>query len=143
MLFRSDYVTGPFIGWLARTFGVIPIKSTDGPRAIVTALNTAKEAIKNGELVCIFAEGSITRTGQLQPFQRGLLRIIDGTEAPVIPTYLDELWGSIFSHRDGRFLWKRPRGWPYHVTIARGPSVDLMGMTPKVRASQPMNGPVT
>ncbi len=121
MIAWADYVTGPFIGWLTRIFGVIPIKSTDGPRAIVTALNTAREAIQKGELVCIFAEGSITRTGQLQPFQRGLLRIIDGTDAPVIPTYLDELWGSIFSHRDGQFLWKRPRGWPYHVTIVFGP----------------------
>lgn len=121
MIAWADYVTGPFIGWLCRTFGVIPIKTTEGPRAIVTALNTAREAIKNGELVCIFAEGGITRTGQLQPFQRGLLRIIDGTDAPVIPTYLDELWGSIFSHRDGRFFWKRPRGWPYPVTIVFGP----------------------
>lgn len=121
MIAWADYVTGPFIGWLTGKFGVIPIKSTDGPRAIITALNTAREAIQNGELVCIFAEGSITRTGQLQPFQRGLLRIIDGTDAPVIPTYLDELWGSIFSHRDGKFLWKRPRGWPYPVTIVFGP----------------------
>lgn len=121
MIAWADYVTGPFIGWLSRLFGVIPIKSTDGPRAILAALNTAREAIQNGELVCIFAEGSITRTGQLQPFQRGLLRIIEGTDAPVIPTYLDELWGSIFSHRDGRFLWKRPRGWPYPVTIVFGP----------------------
>jgi acyl-[acyl-carrier-protein]-phospholipid O-acyltransferase/long-chain-fatty-acid--[acyl-carrier-protein] ligase len=121
MIAWADYVTGPFMGWLSRTFGVIPIKSTDGPRAIVTALNTAREAIQQGDLVCIFAEGSLTRTGQLQPFQRGLMRIIDGTDAPVIPTYLDELWGSIFSHRDGKFLWKRPRGWPYRVTIVFGP----------------------
>ena len=121
MIAWADYVTGPFIGWLAKTFNVIPIRSTDGPRAIVTALNTAREAIQNGELVCIFAEGALTRTGQLQPFQRGLLRIIDGTNAPVIPTYLDELWGSIFSHRDGKLFWKRPRGWPYPVTIVFGP----------------------
>lgn len=121
MIAWADYVTGRFIGWLSRMFGVIPIRSTDGPRAIVTALNAAREAIQNGELVCIFAEGSITRTGQLQPFQRGLMRIIDGTNAPVIPTYLDELWGSIFSHRDGRFFWKRPRGWPYNVTVVFGP----------------------
>lgn len=133
MIAWADYVTGPFIGWLTRMFGVIPIKSTEGPRAIVTALNTAREAIQNGELVCIFAEGSITRTGQLQPFQRGLLRIIDGTDAPVIPTYLDELWGSIFSHRDGRFLWKRPRCWPYPVTIVFGPHLKNPDNVTEVR----------
>lgn len=120
MIAWADYVTTGFVGWLSRMFKVIPIKTTDGPKAIVTALNTAKEAIKNGELVCIFAEGGLTRTGQLQPFQRGLMRIIDGTDAPVIPTYLDQLWGSVFSHRDGKLFWKRPRSWPYPVTICFG-----------------------
>ena len=120
MIAWAEYVSTGFPGWLARLYGTIPIRPEDGPRAIVTALNAAKKAIKNGELVCIFAEGGITRTGQLQPFQRGLLRIIDGTDAPVIPAYLDELWGSIFSHRDGKLFWKRPRMWPYPVTIAFG-----------------------
>ena len=71
-------------------------------------------------MVCIFAEGGITRNGQLQPFQRGLLRIVDGTGCPVIPVYLDELWGSIFSFSGGRFFWKWPRRWPYPVSINFG-----------------------
>ena len=87
-------------------WGVIPIRSTDGPKALLRSLDAAKEALLEGDLVCIFAEGGITRTGQLQPFQRGLLRIVDGTGCPVIPVYLDELWGSIFSYSGGRFFWK-------------------------------------
>lgn len=120
MIAWADYVSTGVTGWLARLYGTIPIKSVDGPKAIVAALNTAKEAVKNGELVCIFAEGQLTRTGQLQPFQRGLMKIIDKTDAPVIPTYLDELWGSIFSHRDGKFFWKWPRRWPYPITLVFG-----------------------
>lgn len=120
MIAWADYISTGVSGWLARLYGTIPIKPEDGPRAIVTALNTAKEAVKNGELVCIFAEGQLTRTGQLQPFQRGLMKIIDKTDAPVIPTYLDELWGSIFSHRDGKFFWKLPRRWPYPITLVFG-----------------------
>ncbi|MFQ5731942.1 MAG: AMP-binding protein, partial [Planctomycetaceae bacterium] len=81
---------------------------------------TAQDAIHNGELVCMFAEGSITRTGQLQPFNRGMLHIIKGTGAPVVPVYLDGLWGSIFSYQGGRVLWKRPRQWPYPVAISFG-----------------------
>ena len=46
-----------------------------------------REAVLRGEVVCIFAEGALTRTGQLQPFQRGLMRIVAGTEAPIIPVY--------------------------------------------------------
>ena len=122
MLAYADYVSGwgRIIKWLADTMGVIPVKSNDGPKALLRSLETAKQAIKDGSLVCIFAEGSLTRTGQLQPFQRGLLRIVDGTGAPVIPVYLDGLWGSIFSYAGGKFFWKRPRQWPYPVGILFG-----------------------
>ena len=120
MIAWADYISTGVGGWLARLYGTIPIRPEDGPKAIVLALNAAKEAVKNGELVCIFAEGQLTRTGQLQPFQRGLMKIIDKTDAPVIPTYLDELWGSIFSHRDGKFFWKWPRRWPYPITLVFG-----------------------
>ena len=47
----ADYVKGPWIGWLARLFGIIPIRSGDGPRALLQSLNTAREALLAGELV--------------------------------------------------------------------------------------------
>ncbi len=122
MIAYADYVDVPGpVGWLARTFGTIPIKSEDGPKALIQSLNTAKEAIKNGELVCIFAEGALTRTGQLQQFNRGMMRIVAGTGAPVIPCYLDQLWGSIFSYHGGKFFWKWPKHWPYPIGIVFGP----------------------
>ncbi len=120
MVAYADYVKGPFVGWLARLFGIIPIRSGDGPRALIQSLNTARDALLAGELVCIFAEGQITRTGQLLKFERGLIKILKGTDAPVIPVYLDELWGSVFSYERGRFFWKRPRHWPYPVSISFG-----------------------
>lgn len=120
MLAYAAYVEKGPAGWLARTFGVIPINVSAGPKALIRSLQTAKEAAANGELVCIFAEGGLTRTGQLQPFQRGLLRIVEGSGVPVIPTYLDQLWGSIFSYHGGKFFWKRPRKWPYPITILFG-----------------------
>ena len=124
MIAWADYVKGPFLGRLARMYGIIPIRSSDGPRALLTSLNTARDALNNRELVCIFAEGQITRTGQLLKFERGMLRILKGTNADVIPVYLDELWGSIFSYRGGRFFWKKPRHWPYPVSISFGESLS-------------------
>jgi acyl-[acyl-carrier-protein]-phospholipid O-acyltransferase/long-chain-fatty-acid--[acyl-carrier-protein] ligase len=103
---------------LARMAGVIPISG--GPKAIARALDTAHAALAHGELVCVFAEGQMTRTGQLQAFRRGLVEIIQGTGAPIVPVYLDELWGSLWSRRGGQFFWKWPRQWPYPVTIVFG-----------------------
>ncbi len=124
MVAWADYVEGPVIRHLAGLFGIIPIRSTDGPRALLQSLNTARDALLDGELVCIFAEGQITRTGQLQKFERGMLKILKGTDADVIPVYLDELWGSIFSYHGGRFFWKKPRYWPYPVSISFGQSIS-------------------
>lgn len=120
MIAYADYVKGGVIGWLAKLFEIIPIKSSDGPKALVQSLNTAREALINGELVCIFAEGQISRTGELLKFERGMVKILKGTDAPVLPVYLDELWGSIFSYEGGRFFWKKPKYWPYPVTINFG-----------------------
>ena len=120
MVAYADYVTHGAVGWLCRTFGVIPIKQEEGPKSIIRTLKTARAAALNGELVCIFAEGQLTRTGQLQTFQRGLMRIVDGTDIPVIPTYLDGLWGSIFSFHGGKYFWKWPTRWPYPLSIHFG-----------------------
>ena len=76
---------------------------------MIHALQEASEAIKNGEVVCIFAEGQITRIGHPLPFRRGFERIMKDVEAPIIPVALDGVWGSIFSFQKGRFLWKMPR----------------------------------
>jgi acyl-[acyl-carrier-protein]-phospholipid O-acyltransferase/long-chain-fatty-acid--[acyl-carrier-protein] ligase len=110
----------PYVKPFAKLMGVIPISSELRPREMLHALRAASGAIRAGELVCIFAEGQITRIGQLLPFRRGMERIVKGIETPIIPVNLDGVWGSIFSFDRGRFLWKRPRSIPYPVTISFG-----------------------
>jgi acyl-[acyl-carrier-protein]-phospholipid O-acyltransferase/long-chain-fatty-acid--[acyl-carrier-protein] ligase len=87
---------------------------------ILRALRSAGQALDDGEIVCIFPEGQITRTGTLLPFRRGFERIVKGRQAPVIPVHLDRLWGSIFSFERGRFLRKWPERIPYPLTVSFG-----------------------
>ncbi len=89
-------------------------------KEMLAALGEARDSLARGELVCIFPEGGITRTGQLQGFKPGAMWLLKGTGAPVIPVYLDELWGSIFSFSGGRFFWKRPKKWRYPISIHFG-----------------------
>ncbi len=110
----------PHLRWLARVMGVIPIAATDGPRALAASLRAARDALRGGELVCVFAEGQISRTGNMLKFKRGFEKVVQGTDAPIIPTFLDSVWGSIFSHQGGRFFWKWPRRIPYPVTVSFG-----------------------
>jgi len=129
----SDYVNNWKVRWITKIFHVIPIKGDGGPKALLRSLEAAREAVKNGELVCIFAEGEVTRTGQLQPFQRGLLRIVQGTNTPVIPVFLGGLWGSVFSFFGGKLFWKVPRRWPYPVSISYGKPIDKPDDVNRVR----------
>jgi acyl-[acyl-carrier-protein]-phospholipid O-acyltransferase/long-chain-fatty-acid--[acyl-carrier-protein] ligase len=114
-LIDRDLLTNWWTRGLAKIMGAIPIKPT--PKATRQAIETAREALRAGELVCIFPEGGISRSGQLQSFKPGVLEIQRGTDAPLIPVYLDELWGSIFSFRGGKFFWKWPTGHPKRVSI--------------------------
>jgi acyl-[acyl-carrier-protein]-phospholipid O-acyltransferase/long-chain-fatty-acid--[acyl-carrier-protein] ligase len=107
----------------AKILGVIPISSHQQPRELIKSLQTASEAIKSGEVVCIFAEGQITRIGQMLPFRRGFERIMQDVDAPIIPIAIDGLWGSIFSFRNRKFVWKWPRRIPYPVTVSFGPAL--------------------
>ncbi len=116
----ADFVNNPRLNWLARMYEVIPIKADGGPKSLIQSLKVAREALNQGSLVCIFPEGQLTRTGQMQPFASGMLKILQGTGAPVIPVCLHGLWGSIFSFRGGKFFWKWPRQWPYPVSIMFG-----------------------
>jgi acyl-[acyl-carrier-protein]-phospholipid O-acyltransferase/long-chain-fatty-acid--[acyl-carrier-protein] ligase len=110
----------PFVKPGAKMIRAIPISSELRPREMLQSLREASNAIRSGEVVCIFAEGQITRIGQLLPFRRGMERIMKGVDAPIVPVNLDGVWGSIFSFERGRFLWKMPRSIPYPVTVSFG-----------------------
>lgn len=102
----------------AHLLKVIPINSESRPRELIESLQTATRAIAAGEIVCIFAEGQISRTGHMLPFRRGMTRIMKGLDAPVIPVHLDNVWGSVFSFEQRRFLWKIPHSLPYPITVS-------------------------
>ena len=119
LMFKGIYDL-PHIKPFAKMIRAIPISSELRPREMLQSLREATNAIRGGEVVCIFAEGQITRIGQLLPFRRGMERVMKGVDAPIVPVNLDGVWGSIFSFERGRFLWKIPRSIPYPVTVSFG-----------------------
>lgn len=119
MLVYADYFENRWLRPLGELMGAIPIKPGN-KRSVIEAIRTARESLSNGELVCIFPEGGLTRTNQMMGFQSGFLAMVKDTGAPIVPVFLAGLWGSIFSFERGRYFWKWPKQWPYHVTIQFG-----------------------
>jgi acyl-[acyl-carrier-protein]-phospholipid O-acyltransferase/long-chain-fatty-acid--[acyl-carrier-protein] ligase len=105
----------------AKLTHTIPISNSMSPRDIIHSLRTATEAIKGGDLLCIYAEGQITRHGHMLPFRRGYERIMRDTNAPVIPVAIDGLWNSSWSMQfRGMFKGVRPRFSRRPINIAIG-----------------------
>jgi acyl-[acyl-carrier-protein]-phospholipid O-acyltransferase/long-chain-fatty-acid--[acyl-carrier-protein] ligase len=106
----------PGLHWMLKLIGGIPITA----RRAKDALRSAADAIRAGDVVCLFPEGQLTRSGTLLRLQRGYELIARQAHSPVVPVWLDQLWGSIFSYQGGKFFKKIPSHIPYHVTIAFG-----------------------
>jgi acyl-[acyl-carrier-protein]-phospholipid O-acyltransferase/long-chain-fatty-acid--[acyl-carrier-protein] ligase len=116
----------PGLGWLLRLARCIPLDADSGPRQLIASLRAASEALERGEVIGIFPEGGITRSGFMLPFQRGYEQILKRVKRPVpiVPACLDHLWGSIFSHRGGKLFWKWPPELPRRVVLKFGTPVS-------------------
>ncbi|MBN2326085.1 MAG: MFS transporter [Candidatus Omnitrophica bacterium] len=110
----------------------IPV-SGKNRKDIVNMLRQSRESLQQGDAICLFAEGKISRTGNLLPFQRGFEKIVQGTDTPIIPVHLDGLWGSLFSFDSGRFFWKRPKRFRYPVTVSFGKPMAADSSVDQVR----------
>ncbi len=108
--------TGPLFNWVYRKAGVIVVS----PGAGAHWLRQAVRALRGGELVCVFPEGGISRTGQLMAIERGFGLMARRAGVPVVPAAIDGLWGSVFSFSGNRYLWKRPRLARTPVCVAFG-----------------------
>src|SRR5437016_8510642 len=103
-----------------RTIGCIPISK----RQSHAAVRAAAEKINEGEIVCVFPEGELERRGTLLRLQRGNEVIARHAKAEVVPVWLDQLWGTIFSFQGGKFFRKFPKRIRYPVTVAFGEPLE-------------------
>ncbi len=93
----------PFISFFLRGAKVIPIAGTkEDPKIMDEAFDKIKQTLDEGELVCIFPEGQITKDGKLNVFRPGIERILQQSKVPVVPMTINGLWGSFFSRKYGK-----------------------------------------
>lgn len=123
----------PVLNWIAGAFDTILM--TASPKSIGRALKTAREAVATGDVVGIFPEGTLSRTGQLQAFKPGVKKILKQPGTPVVPMWHEGMWGSLFSFSGGKFFFKRPTKWRRRITLYIGPPLDTSTPLEQMRSS--------
>ncbi|MBC3906034.1 MFS transporter [Undibacterium umbellatum] len=107
----------PFLSWVFRTAKAIPIApAKEDPWLMEKSFIDVAQALHEGELVCIFPEGRLTTTGELNEFKGGIMKILERSPVPVYPLALRGLWGSVLS---------RDKSNPFERAFRRGPFSKL------------------
>lgn len=122
---HASFAKHPVMKALVADAKIIPIASAkEDPDALQRAMAQIAAELSAGEVVCIFPEGKLTDTGELNDFRPGVERILATTPVPVVPMALRGLWGSYFSRQGGQAL-KKPfrRGLWSRVELVLGPPV--------------------
>src|SRR4051812_15600438 len=105
-----------FFNWVFEKSGCIGIS----PEQPMSGMRAAISAMKRGEIVLVFPEGHISRTGQLMQIKSGIELLARQARVPAIAAGIDGLWGSVFSFAGNKYLWKSPRLMPTPVFVAFG-----------------------
>lgn len=110
-----------YLKWFLDIFNVIPVSAG----ASKGALQKINESLNNGDVVCLFPEGSISRTGQLAEFQRGYEKAAEEANAVILPFYLRGLWGSWFSRSSEKLKNLRSTGTKRDIIVSFGEPLPI------------------
>lgn len=121
-IMNADVFRKPWLKPILKALHCIPV----APRAGINDYRAFNESvaghIRSGKIVAIFAEGTVTRTGQILEFKKGVEHLSRIIGAPIIPIHFDNVGGTAFSYRAGRrdMIRLRPKALRRNIYIRIG-----------------------
>ena len=124
----------PVLSFIFKTAQAIPIASKkENPELMQNAFDQVSQSLKDGEVICIFPEGKITETGELNEFKGGVMKILERDPVPTVPLALRGLWGSFFSRKYGNAMTRLfPRGFFSRIEVIAGKAVEPADVLPDI-----------
>ena len=126
-LAHKDLAQSKFMRAVFRLTDTLTISSANS----LASLKQSIKRISTGMPLCLFAEGEISRIGVTLPFMRGSILLAKSAKVPIVPTFLDGVWGSVYSNKGGCFFKKIPEAFPYCVSVCIGHPIDPEKATPE------------
>ena len=119
-LMLKSFYEFPVFKWMLKIMKAIPIAPEEGRESVAKSLAEAKATLQKGHVACIFPEGKLTRDGKMNEFRPGFESVMKGLDCPIIPVYMENLWGSIYSFERGQPIFKMPYGIQRKITVYFG-----------------------
>jgi len=124
-MIHSDFYNHPLLKWFCKWMGFIEVADPGTTKGLKDAIKKARRALHEGDLLCIFPEGQITKNGIMNEFKKGVNFMLPPDEdIPIIPVRLGRIWGSIFSYYFGNVKLRRPTEFPYPATVTVGKPIS-------------------
>ncbi|QQO54221.1 MAG: acyl-[ACP]--phospholipid O-acyltransferase [Thiohalocapsa sp. PB-PSB1] len=118
-----------YLRWLLDFFGVVPISRGRSRHA----LEAVTELLNQGEVVCLFPEGTLSKNAQLGEFKKGFELAAKDAAGVILPFYLRGLWGSRFSNASDKLKESRRDGRARNVIIAFGTRLPIASPAERVK----------
>ncbi|MBO5802577.1 MAG: MFS transporter [Lentisphaeria bacterium] len=129
-LMQEEYFKKPGLRWLARLTGFIKVPSSGKYKSIGEMFELVQDALRKGDIVCVFPEGTPSHNGIVGKFSAVYEKMLPADlDVPVIPVAVGGTWGSIFSYFHGPIRFRMPRSFPLCTTITIGDPI-AKGTTP-------------
>jgi 1-acyl-sn-glycerol-3-phosphate acyltransferase len=119
----------PVLKFIFKTGKAIPITTQhENPEILEQAYRRINEVIKEGAVLGIFPEGKITSSGEINPFKKGIEKVVGDQPVVVVPMALCNLWGSLFSRRDPLYK-RRPYKFRARIELRIGEPIPPAELT--------------
>jgi 1-acyl-sn-glycerol-3-phosphate acyltransferase len=87
-LVKAELFRVPFVGWMLRMAGDIPVERSDRRKGAKALLQCARWLRQGCSIVC-FPEGTRSRDGQVQPFSEGPFQLAIREKVPILPLVVE------------------------------------------------------
>lgn len=79
----------PIFGWVTFKTGMIPVRRSDGSKAVNPMVEAAGKAIAEGRQIIIFMEGTRVQAGTMRNYKAGVARMAEALQCPIVPVALN------------------------------------------------------